>query len=233
MTMSMHSQHGTEAASFILQTGKPGCHAIFYPNFYQLKLIQQGKEEIVELGFSGSRVLERLLREPGQLVSREELLERGWPGRVVGQGSLNQQIHTLRQILGDDQQRNIIQTVPRRGYLFNPAYFAAISVPEPRNNHEPLAPKKPWLARQLFATVAAKLRRLSAAALMSLGGLSLGLLALGYGSLAFSQVKLVSTEVNGGKAYILYVGQPGKPGQPQELVMRRNMEELATIKYLD
>ena len=53
-----------------------------------------------------------------------------WENRVVGQGSLSQQIYTLRQILFDGRNQ-IIQTLPRRGYLFNPQYLHDAALPEP------------------------------------------------------------------------------------------------------
>lgn len=107
----------------LIRTGLAGgCLAHFQPELYQLVLQREGFEEKVELGFSGSRLLERLLREPGEVVARDELLAHAWSDRVVGQGSLNQQIYTLRQILGDEKRREIIQTLPRRGYMLNPRF---------------------------------------------------------------------------------------------------------------
>jgi DNA-binding winged helix-turn-helix (wHTH) protein len=106
----------------LLKTGEAACAARFDRSLYQLALSREGSEETVDLGFSGSRVLERLLQVPGEVVSREELLSFAWEGRVVGQGSLNQQIYTLRQALLDSRSQ-IIQTLPRRGYLFNPQYL--------------------------------------------------------------------------------------------------------------
>lgn len=107
-----------------LKTGREGCSAQFDRARYQLVLIHADKEEVLDLGFSGSRVLERLLQAPGEVVSRDELMVYAWEGRVVGQGSLNQQIYTLRQALFDAGNQ-IIQTLPRRGYLFNPQYLIA------------------------------------------------------------------------------------------------------------
>ncbi|WP_412130248.1 winged helix-turn-helix domain-containing protein [Cellvibrio mixtus] len=94
---------------------------------YQLTLVKNGIEEKIDLGFSGSRLLERLVRNPGEVVDRDDLMSHAWSGRVVGQGSLNQQIYTLRQILADEKEREIIQTLPRRGYLLNPK-FVDISI---------------------------------------------------------------------------------------------------------
>lgn len=107
----------------VLKTGRDDCYARFYPALYQLDLQVDGKREKVDLGFSGSRLLERLLLEPGEVVSREALMSHAWSDRVVGQGSLNQQIYTLRQVLADEKKRQIIQTLPRRGYLFNPQFL--------------------------------------------------------------------------------------------------------------
>lgn len=110
-----------------IRTGNANCIARFYPALYQLTLVKNGVEEKIDLGFSGSRLLERLVRNPGEVVDRDDLMSHAWSGRVVGQGSLNQQIYTLRQILADEKEREIIQTLPRRGYLLNPK-FVDISI---------------------------------------------------------------------------------------------------------
>lgn len=105
----------------ILKTGRPDCLVYFYPTRFQLQLASG--EQRIDLGYSGSRLLERLLQTPGEVVTREELLLFAWADRVVGQGSLNQQVYVLRQVLGDEKERQIIQTLPRRGYLINPQYL--------------------------------------------------------------------------------------------------------------
>ncbi len=118
ITKSLESQ-----TCLIIKTGNVDCVVYFYPSLYQLTLVKSGIEEKIDLGFSGSRLLERLLQTPGDVVSREDLMRHAWSDRVVGQGSLNQQIYTLRQILGDEKEREIIQTLPRRGYMLNPKYI--------------------------------------------------------------------------------------------------------------
>jgi cholera toxin transcriptional activator len=119
------------SAYLAIRTGRENCAARFYPALYQLMLVRDGVEEKVDLGFSGSRLLERLVRNPGEVVPRDELMNHAWTDRVVGQGSLNQQIYTLRQVLGDEKNRDIIQTLPRRGYLLNPNYLLPEEVAEP------------------------------------------------------------------------------------------------------
>jgi DNA-binding winged helix-turn-helix (wHTH) protein/Tol biopolymer transport system component len=67
------------------------------------------------------QVLVLLLREPGDLVTREELRRRLWPRDtfVDFDDGLNAAIRKLRQILGDSAERpRYIETLPRRGYRF-------------------------------------------------------------------------------------------------------------------
>ena len=64
-------------------------------------------------------VLDYLLGRPGQLVTKDELLEALWPGTFVGDGVLKVVIRQLRDILGDDPKApRFIETAHRRGYRF-------------------------------------------------------------------------------------------------------------------
>jgi adenylate cyclase len=58
-----------------------------------------------------------LARNPGRLVSQEEIFKEIWPGLNVTDDSLVQCIADIRRALADDGHR-IVKTVPRRGYLF-------------------------------------------------------------------------------------------------------------------
>ena len=106
-----------------MKTGHGDQHAFFCPVLYTLTLFKDENQHTVELGYSGGRLLERLIQEPGQVIDRDTLVAYAWSDRVVGPGSLNQQVYTLRKILGDEKNLQIIQTVPRRGYRFNPAFI--------------------------------------------------------------------------------------------------------------
>ncbi len=67
------------------------------------------------------RLLLCLLERPGQLVGREELQKRVWPGDIhVGfDDGLNAAAWRLRQALGESsEQPRYIETVPRKGYRF-------------------------------------------------------------------------------------------------------------------
>ncbi|MFY9572887.1 MAG: AAA family ATPase [Blastocatellia bacterium] len=64
-------------------------------------------------------VLNRLLERPGQLVTKEELLNAVWPETFVGDAVLKVTIRQLREALGDDPESpSFIETAHRRGYRF-------------------------------------------------------------------------------------------------------------------
>src|SRR6185295_12002251 len=60
-----------------------------------------------------------LLERPGEVLPKEQLLERVWPDTFVEEGILTQNIYTLRKALQEaGGKRDYIETVPRRGYRF-------------------------------------------------------------------------------------------------------------------
>src|SRR5207247_10263921 len=62
-------------------------------------------------------VLGLLVARPGEVVSRQELIDSVWKDAFVSDTSLAEAISFLRQALGDDpQQPSYIQTVHRPGY---------------------------------------------------------------------------------------------------------------------
>ena len=67
-----------------------------------------------ELGSRAFEVLMALIENRGRVVTRDELFARAWPGLVVEENNLQQQISALRKLLGQDA----ILTVAGRGYQF-------------------------------------------------------------------------------------------------------------------
>ena len=64
-------------------------------------------------------VLDYLLGHPGQLVTKEELLNALWPETFVGEAVLKVAIRQIREALGDDPKSpRFIETAHRRGYRF-------------------------------------------------------------------------------------------------------------------
>src|SRR4051812_17501810 len=64
-------------------------------------------------------VLDHILGRPGQLVTKEELLNAVWPGTFVGEAVLKVAIRQIREALDDDSTSpRFIETAHRRGYRF-------------------------------------------------------------------------------------------------------------------
>ncbi|HWR96293.1 MAG TPA: winged helix-turn-helix domain-containing protein [Arenimonas sp.] len=74
-------------------------------------------ERLIDIEAKPLSVLAYLLRNAGRVVTKDELLECAWPGRVVVEASLTNAITKLRKALSDDEQ-HIVVTVPKAGYRF-------------------------------------------------------------------------------------------------------------------
>src|SRR5215469_1805394 len=70
----------------------------------------------VKLGGRAFDVLIALIEARGAVVSKDALMVRVWPDRIVEENNLQWQISALRTAFGAD--RNLIRTVSGRGYQF-------------------------------------------------------------------------------------------------------------------
>ncbi|MEJ0019274.1 MAG: winged helix-turn-helix domain-containing protein [Acetobacteraceae bacterium] len=73
-------------------------------------------DQSIKLGGRAFDVLLALLEMPGAIVTKDELLARVWPDRVIAENNLQTQIVTLRQAFGSE--RGLIRTIAGRGYQF-------------------------------------------------------------------------------------------------------------------
>jgi DNA-binding winged helix-turn-helix (wHTH) protein len=122
-----------------LQTVRFGPYT-FEPHNAQLS---RGKA-VLPLTRKACEVLQCLLAQPGQLVTKEALFAAVWPETVVSDRVLTNCIAELRQALGDDaQQPQYIATVHRRGYRF----IAPLSPPASSPDFRPLVAPLPATAR--------------------------------------------------------------------------------------
>jgi DNA-binding winged helix-turn-helix (wHTH) protein len=71
----------------------------------------------VQIGGRAFDVLMALIDAQGAVVSKNALMERVWPDRIVEENNLQIQISALRAAFGAD--RDLIRTVAGRGYQFN------------------------------------------------------------------------------------------------------------------
>ena len=70
----------------------------------------------IELGGRAFDVLMALIEANGTVLSKDDLIGRVWPGRVVEENNLQVQIAALRKALAGD--RGLVRTVAGRGYQF-------------------------------------------------------------------------------------------------------------------
>ena len=84
----------------------------------QHHLSRQGR--VVPLTPKAFETLLVLVRNCDQLVEKDELLKRVWPNSFVEEGTLAQNIFTLRKALGGNTRsgEKYITTIPTRGYRF-------------------------------------------------------------------------------------------------------------------
>jgi TolB-like protein/DNA-binding winged helix-turn-helix (wHTH) protein/Flp pilus assembly protein TadD len=106
-------------------------------------------------------VLAALLQRPGDLVTREELQERLWPGGtfVDFENNLNSAVARLREALNDSAENpKYIETLPKRGYRFMAA------VEEATRETAPAAPEASAAAASAVAKIPQKARVAAAVA---------------------------------------------------------------------
>ena len=71
-------------------------------------------------------LLQALVQRPGELVTKDELLDTVWGRRFITEGVIKAAVAELRKVLADDPKLpRWIVTVPRRGYRFAAAVQAA------------------------------------------------------------------------------------------------------------
>jgi TolB-like protein/cytochrome c-type biogenesis protein CcmH/NrfG len=76
----------------------------------------------VPVGYRGLLLLTKLVEQAGQVFSKADLMDAGWPGVAVEESNLSVQIAALRKLLGEmSDGADWIATVPRVGYRFTGA----------------------------------------------------------------------------------------------------------------
>jgi DNA-binding winged helix-turn-helix (wHTH) protein len=96
-------------------------HAICFGPFRLLPLqrLLLKDDEQVRLGSRAFDILVALTERPGQLIGKNELMARVWPGIFVVPANLTVHITALRRALGDGVDGNrFVVNVPGRGYCF-------------------------------------------------------------------------------------------------------------------
>jgi DNA-binding winged helix-turn-helix (wHTH) protein/Tfp pilus assembly protein PilF len=104
--------------------------------------------ETVQLTPKVFDTLLHLVRNSGKLVEKDDLIRAVWADTVVEENNLNQNISTLRRVLGENAGENrYIVTIPGRGYCFVPSVrLRAIAEQAPPIKTLAVLPFKPLVA---------------------------------------------------------------------------------------
>ncbi|WP_322064291.1 ATP-binding protein [Burkholderia ubonensis] len=125
----------------------------------------------LRIGARAFEILEVLHRANGSVVSKDDIMDAVWPGAIVEENLLQVHVAALRKLLGES--RNLIKTVPGRGYL-----LVAGSPPDPRpqdastpGDGSPL-PSAPLIGRQAeIGQIIDMLDRMPVVTLVGAGGI--------------------------------------------------------------
>lgn len=116
------------------------------------RLLRAGRD--AALSRKPMELLAVLVSRPGELVSRDELLDRVWKRRYVSDSAVKSMLSELRAALGDDARApRWIETVAGRGYRFigrlSPALPAVVHDPPPSPDRGELPlPAGPLIGRE-------------------------------------------------------------------------------------
>ncbi|MHB8911082.1 MAG: winged helix-turn-helix domain-containing protein [Lysobacter sp.] len=116
----------TDAASDTLQVGDYRAH--------RASGELAGPTGVIRLEPKVMDLLFLLASQPGQVMSRERIMDALWPELVVGDDSLARTVSKLRQALGDDAKApRYIETLSKRGYRL----LARVGAATPAGNPHP------------------------------------------------------------------------------------------------
>src|SRR6267378_7326382 len=93
---------------------------------HRRELLADGRP--IRVGGRTFDVLMALIEGQGAVVSKDALMGRVWPNRIVEESSLQVQISALRNALGAD--RDLIRTISGRGYQFTGEIRTIVASPD-------------------------------------------------------------------------------------------------------
>jgi TolB-like protein len=99
--------------------------------------------EAIAVGPQVFDVLVHLVRNRERVVSKDDLIEEVWGGRIVSESTLTSHINAVRKALGDTgEDQRLIRTIARKGYRFvgEVREAAPVEEPTPLPHTEPSTP---------------------------------------------------------------------------------------------
>jgi predicted ATPase/DNA-binding winged helix-turn-helix (wHTH) protein len=100
-----------------IQVPEPSANLVYACDQWEIDL---GRRELrsrgipVPLGGRAFEIVTILVQSPNGFVSKDDLMERVWPGATVGEGTIHVHISAVRKALGPD--RGLLKTASGRGY---------------------------------------------------------------------------------------------------------------------
>jgi eukaryotic-like serine/threonine-protein kinase len=158
--LSLHTRVGLEVAcgrpGELGMNGRPSRNIRFGPFELDVRSAELRKGGTrVRLADQPFQILLMLLERPGDLISREEIRSKLWPGTTVVEfdHSINAAVKRLRNALRDSAgEPRYIETLPRRGYRFIGQVEAPMSeAGGPQKSTRPTAPYVEGAAASGFA----------------------------------------------------------------------------------
>jgi DNA-binding winged helix-turn-helix (wHTH) protein/TolB-like protein len=124
-------------------------------------LSRSGNGHLVPLGSRALRILQLLVEQNGELVTKQQIFDAVWPGLAVEEANLTVQISAVRKVLDAGRTgASCIRTVPGRGYQF------AWTVTRATDIDNAGQPGVAWRRRSMVLVVSPLLVVLAAAALV-------------------------------------------------------------------
>ncbi len=75
--------------------------------------------EVIAIGPQVFDLLLYLLQNRARVVSKDDLLEAVWSGRIVSESTLTSHINAVRRAIGDSgEEQRLLRTVARKGFRF-------------------------------------------------------------------------------------------------------------------
>lgn len=109
---------------------------------YRHTLKRSSEQQSVEIEHQLAVLLNYFIAHPQQVLSKEQLLQDNWPGKVVNDENLTVAVSKLRKLFADNsKQPDVLKTIPGKGYQF----VASV---------EQDSSARPQLARQKLAVMA-------------------------------------------------------------------------------
>ena len=119
---------------FGLDMAKAHGHSIYEFDHFRLdaaKLMLYRDKTEIQLPPKVIKTLAVLVENSGEILSKDDLMNRVWEDSVVEESNLSQYLYLLRKTLGDRTDgRHYIETLRRRGYRFNGDVNAVAFKPE-------------------------------------------------------------------------------------------------------